>query len=360
MPIAFAKFSRPILQCIFLMLMLLPMPHVGKHTFNDMKCEMKENPSPSYPCWIAWSTNGQWIATWNKQLPFIDIWEAYTGEHFMRLETHADVIAWYPDIKKANLVATVTTFDYQIHIWNVETGEEIQLYNYEDIWLAAFNEGELASLPDRLTTISWNAISSQVIVGSTSWIGVWDTVHDELYTLEQPASEQPPFTASWSPDGEYLALAGTRVSIYEAAPLRKVKDFSSQHYFMNAYRGLQSIDWSPDGRYIITDGISVPNAVIRVFEVETGNLTTIDSHTSPINAVAWSPTGGFIASAGGDDFLGYPADNAIRIWDAQTYDLVNEIEYEEPITSISWKPDGTQLAAVDSNGVVYILDIERP
>ena len=322
---------------------------------DEINCPSEKNTKDN--CWIAWSADGQWIATAGGNAIGVDIWETNSGELVRHLETSVHVFAWNPLIEHSNLLMTVTSLDYSIRIWDIETGDEIHSHIFEPLLFDEIDKGNLPNFPDILTSISWNTTTNQIVVCAHLWCGVWDLESDEMVPINETDGYQKPFAAAWSPDDEYLALAGEKVYIYEAGSLKLVHMFDLLH-FMNAYRGLQSIDWSPDGKHIITEAVAIPNGIIRLYDVETGDVQIIDSHTSPMNAVAWSPDGAYIASAGGDDFIGYPADNAIRIWNAETFELVREIEYDESIMSISWKPDGSQIAAVDADGVVYFVDIE--
>jgi WD40 repeat protein len=148
--------------------------------------------------------------------------------------------------------------------------------------------------------------------------------------------------------------------MYDGETLEIEELYGNGGYFLNGYPGLQSLTWSPDGRFLATDGISFMDGsdiVVRILEVSTGEFTFIPGQEEIINAVVWSPSGDFIVTGTGR-FPTPSQDNSLRIWDTTTYEQIQELLFDTPITSISWNPNSTQLAAVDLDGAVYIIDVQ--
>jgi WD40 repeat protein len=180
--------------------------------------------------------------------------------------------------------------------------------------------------------------------------------------LDMPLGYGSPLAVTWSPVSDQLAVAFVSggIVIYNSVTLETESEFGNDGYFLNAYPAFQSLTWSPDGRFLATNGINVSDGtdiVVRILDVSTGESTFIPGQEEIINAVVWSPDGKFIA-AGAGRFPTPSQDNSVRVWDAETYEPVREIPFDKPITSISWNPEGTQLAAVDLDGAVYIIDIQ--
>lgn len=315
-------------------------------------------------CWIEWSADGQRVAIWGGNLDSVDIWEVNTNKPSLQIGTHIVAAVWYPLPEKGHLIATLSNFPPVITIWDTETGDAVQSYSFKEELEDDIESGRLGYFPD-FTDIAWSPSGHIALVGIASgeWVGIWHIDTNEFQTLVRDTGQnQPSMAVSWSPDQQYLALGGTEIQLYDTDTLQLSKTLGTNDlYYTNAYATQQSLAWSPDGRFLAIDGVNAiepTEIVVRVYEISTGELFTLESHSSPINAIAWSPDGEFIASAGGADFLGTPPDNTIRIWDMENHKLFREIPFEESITSITWNPDGNQLATVDLTGTVYIIEME--
>lgn len=75
-------------------------------------------------------------------------------------------------------------------------------------------------------------------------------------------------------------------------------------------------------------------------------------HNDNVEAVAWSPDGKRLASAG--------IDNSVRIWDPETGEETFVFRGDAGMFhDVSWHPDGAQLAAASHDGKIWIWDATR-
>jgi eukaryotic-like serine/threonine-protein kinase len=76
-------------------------------------------------------------------------------------------------------------------------------------------------------------------------------------------------------------------------------------------------------------------------------LYTYQGHIGAVNAVAWSPNGKRIASAGFDD--------TVQVWNAA--DGSNAYTYHRhtgPVTAVAWSPNGSHIASASDDGTVQV------
>jgi len=180
-------------------------------------------------------------------------------------------------------------------VWSAETGQN---------WTRSFNSGSLGSLrgPDR------NGEHSVVL----------DTTAEtnQVFQVFKMAHDRP----AWSFEA---ALSRTFAVEPDHTGLRRIATIKNTNPREIAIRALQ------DGRL----------------------LADLRGHTDDVFALAWSPDGSRLASAG--------RDRSIRIWDTESWSQLALLNgHAAYVWSLAFSPDGSRLASGSGDGTVRIWNAE--
>ena len=203
----------------------------------------------------------------------------------------------------------------------------------------------------RLMNIKLSPDSTRV-VGSTP-IGIW--IYDaqtgevvSLFTTPQIGEKDaflstiPPEALTFSADASIIATAhGNSIYVWDT--------FTGNAFAMLDEHpdSINAIALSPDGRKLATAG---GDWVVRLWEVSTGKyINSLTGHPSAINAVAFSPDGKILASAG----------STLRLWDADTCELLHADNKDlGSINLLAFSSDGKTLATGgDWDHTVHLWDV---
>lgn len=230
------------------------------------------------------------------------------------------------------LLASRTSGERVVRVWDTTAGQPVREISTD--------AGKLAFTRD----LRWLAAAKP----GKPEVGIIDgTSGAEVRTLA--ARVHPPGLIATSPDGRWLATAGGfrpgKISIWELATGRPI-------HTLNAHTEIQALAFSPDGARLVSAGVDTAdgprNVVvppgIKLWEVVSGRvLAILSGHTGSVNSLAVSADGRWIASAGRD---------AIKLWDAESGQFLKDLtQIFDPVLSLSFSPDGRSLAWVTRNNV---------
>jgi WD40 repeat protein len=113
---------------------------------------------------------------------------------------------------------------------------------------------------------------------------------------------------------------------------------------------VNGVAFSPDGHTLAAAG-HAPDAAVHFWNLETGQETTCEGHTTPVRGLAFSPAKPILASCADDGI--------VRLWDLtageprkRTIDLGR---FPSGVRAVAFTPDGRYLVTANANGTVYVL-----
>jgi WD40 repeat protein len=215
---------------------------------------------------VAWSPNGQILASGGGRGGTVRLWDATTGKPLRRMEECKDNIinlAWSPDGKKLMGVGC------HIAIWDVEIGRifyySIDIHGLDAAWSP--DGSKICTLSDDNEIAIWNAVTGNIICESK---------HKKGY-------------------GHLFLGAGWSLNLSHP-----------------------SIAWSPDNQIIASVS---PDYSIRIWTITGRLIRVLEAHTSSIKSISFLDDGRLLAS--------HEKDGALIIWRTDIWTEVahiNEIE----------------------------------
>lgn len=313
---------------------------------------------------LDWSSDGRRLVSGSRR-GGIRVWDVERELRRSLLVTgRAQSAAWSPD--GAEIAVAGVDQKVGIHTWNIETG-----------MLTPLPES-----PNWSTALEWNPVENKILSGTINNkpLKLYDLSQGDpvLTEIEYEGAGAVYPKASWSPDGNWIALArntGIEVIAYpgenrftldaatganrahwsrdsrliaQSAGKNRVRivDLESRKVIEEIPipgRQVHWMDWSPDDNLLAIAWDSspeIPSYDIGIWDSRTGDWAGIlKGHTRKILSVSWSPDGTRLASGGNDE--------TVRIWDMGTHDCVAVLrQHDREIRAVAWSPDGTRLLSL--------------
>lgn len=205
------------------------------------------------------------------------------------------------------------------------------------------------SLPIRDVALSadgkWCAVASDELV--VKIIRTNDT-SSVMSLREQP---KPVKHLSFDPSGKYIALSCTDGHVYVYSLMDEMPDLVRK--IDGLIRTVESEDeisakvvWHPDGR-----AFAAPTATREIQVISRGDWenqrTFANGHNGDITALAWSPNGAMLVSAG--------KDRKVVLWETKTQKVISTYDYAN-VMDLAWHPTKNLLSFTNTDGEVYIYN----
>ena len=268
------------------------------------------------------------------------VWEALTGKVLLRFGSeHRGVrsAAFSPD---GTRIAT-SGDDKSIRLWNAETGEQL--------WCAAdaAPAGRLAFSPD----------GRHLAVGRHDGEGPGEVTiratDDGAVVSALEGHAGRPVSVSYSPDGKWLASASAgEVVVWNAGQ-------GSEQFRLRVDTGMfgNVAAFSADSRRL---AVACMEQKIRIWDVESGDeQQPLRGHTDWVTSVAYSPAGGLLAGTAGNFlpswFAGDENAGEVKVWDVtHAQDARTLVGHSAAVNAVAYGPPGGVLASAGEDNTVRV------
>lgn len=284
-------------------------------------------------CSVSISPDGNHLAS-NGGGSSCVIWNVATrkSEQTLAAKDVVHAVAYSPN---GRLIAGAASS--RIHLWDAKTGE-IKL--------------NLDGPTDAVTCLAFSPDSRTLASGSSGGIGVWlwRVTDGEPILLIPDALDGCTIEAvAFHPDGRLLAVGGIdwlatggsdgAVCLWDTVERCEVATMLG---------GSRAIALHPWGKHLASAGLE---QAICIWDLQTREIANeLVGHDGPVNAVAYSPDGRWLAS-GSDDRI-------LRLWD-DAGDEIGALELDSQIKSLCVSPDGKFIYTGNGNTTCYQVEVQR-
>nr|XP_057932990.1 WD repeat and HMG-box DNA-binding protein 1 isoform X1 [Doryrhamphus excisus] len=278
-----------------------------------------------------------------------------TGKFIVTCGNDGDVRIWEGVDDDDPRFITVGEKAYSLALKN---GKLVTASSNNTVQIHTFPDGDPDGILTRFTTnathVSFNASGSKVAAGSSDFLVKVVEVSDSSQQKTLRGHEAPVLSVAFDPKDDFLASASCdgcvvvwnieeQTQAISWPLLQKTNDISNA-------KSLCRLAWQP----LTAKFLAVPVGT-KVHLYERGSwdhVSTLsdDMLTQPINVVAWSSCGQFLAAASVGGF--------ILVWNVSSKLCVERHKHEKGFTvcAVAWHPSGTQIAYTDTEGCLGLLD----
>ncbi|MBE9125927.1 MULTISPECIES: eIF2A-related protein [unclassified Coleofasciculus] len=330
---------------------------------------------------VSFSPDGQRLATTGED-GIVRLWNL-SGQQIAQMQGHQGAVfsvSFSPDGQR---LATVGA-DGIVLLWNL-SGQQVGGFNTKQPILTSVSfspDGQsLVTAGIDGTVQLWNLSYSPIPEGTERTVKFWRL-------LEQPIQFKGHqgwvYSASFSPDGQYLATAGedgtTRLwQLSKEQPVEwnahKSSDWSvvsfspdGQHLVTASFqdntvrlwnrsgqqlrewkteqKNIESISFSPDGQYLAT---AADDGTVKLWTRSGQFITQFDAHQGIVYSVTFSPDGQRLATAG--------ADGTVRLWNLSGQEIAEYKGHQGKVYNVNFSPDGQRLATAGEDGTARLWNL---
>jgi WD40 repeat protein len=295
----------------------------GKETilWDVQRTEPVESlPSPCTVISVAWSPDGQLIAT-GDIVGNIRLWEIDKTRPAVCIHTfseHTQLVSGLDFSPDGGALAS-GSYDGTVKLWEIASRRLSQT---------------LEGLTERVQRIAWSP-DGKILASSgfEKMILLWE-VEQNRYRAALQGHPDMVIGLAFTPDGRNLLSSG--------GGMLRVWDLESSrclHVMKGNAISILDIDWSPDSVQLVSGGA---DAAVIIWDIDHATPSQIlRGHHRIVCGVSWRSDGQQLATSSWD--------SSIRLWDANTGIVVQALQGTDIVGNmlygLAWSPDGERLAS---------------
>ena len=270
-------------------------------------------------------------------------------------------VAWSPDGQR---IASAGTLDSSVQVWDANTGNlvlvpDLAIDPAEKRLLSRERVPTLfATNNQRVDALAWSSDSIHIAAAlGNDTVDVWsiETGDESLLQFSQPGNAN---ALAWSPDGSSIAAVSGNTSVQ----VRSATKGSLLFTYIGHAQAVLTLAWSPDGHRIASGGkdqtVQVWPVVLfeRNDQLQKSSVITYRGHSASVQAVTWSPDSSTIAST---------ADN-VQLWSSLTGEHIftytkHSTSIVQLVQAVAWSPNDRYIASGGMEGTVQVWNArQRP
>ena len=250
----------------------------------------------------------------------IHIWDAQTGKEIQKYHEHSDGIddiVFSPDGKRFVSIASSSLI-----IWDTESKQKLVVYRdiYPRVYAVAFNpNGKTIAIAQQHNILILDVETGNELFTITGLTGIIHSI-------------------SYSPDGKHIIADSMEdhLHIWDATTGLLIKEIEG---YVNT-----SVSFSPNGKYIVAD--------TYILEAQTGKeLRKLEGHTDSVTHAVFSPDGKRIVTTSWD--------HTVRVWNVETGEELQKLEgHTDGVTHAAFSPDGKYIVSTSVDKTIRIWQVD--